>query len=117
MIAGCGGGGGGGSASTVSGVASAGAPLTGTVYLKDAKGVERSTQISANGEYAIDVSGLTAPYILKSGSYYSFASGAGATNVNPLSHASIVIALGGGQSRRNIRRQPQPVGGDCHNRQ
>lgn len=75
-LAGCGGGGGGGStddggggstSSLISGVAAAGAPIVGTVYLKDALGAERTAEVpaSANGEYSIDAEGLTPPFKLK----------------------------------------------------
>jgi hypothetical protein len=65
----CGGGGGSApsSSTTLSGVAAGGAPLVGTVYIKDSKGVEKSTTIdlTANGAYTFDVAGLTPPFVLK----------------------------------------------------
>lgn len=69
MVVGCGGGGGGGDSattgSTISGVAAAGAPIIGTVTLKDSKGVEKIVTIAANGKYSIDVTGLTPPFALR----------------------------------------------------
>jgi hypothetical protein len=67
----CGGGGGGGSttpaATTISGTAAAGAPIIGTVYLKDSKGVEKSVAVDAtsNGKYSFDVTGMTPPFVMK----------------------------------------------------
>jgi hypothetical protein len=70
-LLGCGGGGGDSTpppppaSITLSGVAATGLPLIGTVTLKDARGVTRSTAIGVNGSYAIDTSGLTAPLVLR----------------------------------------------------
>ena len=52
---------------TISGVAAGGAPIIGTVYIKDSKGTEKSVAVSAtaNGAYSIDVSGMTAPFVMK----------------------------------------------------
>ena len=66
-LSGCGGGGGGGgsgSANTISGVAAAGAPIIGTVTIKDSKGVDKTVQIAADGAYTIDVTGMTPPFAL-----------------------------------------------------
>lgn len=71
LVTGCGGGGGGAApaAKTISGVAAAGAPIIGTVYIKDSAGTEKSVPIGANGSYSIDLSSfspaLTPPYKLK----------------------------------------------------
>ncbi len=71
IIAGCGGGGGkAGSTSTpaqpttISGVAAAGWPLTGNVTIKDSRGATSSTTIGVSGQYTIDVTGMTAPFVL-----------------------------------------------------
>ncbi len=71
-IYGCGGGGGGTAAEPVavvaqsfSGNAAAGRPLVGTVTVKDANGVSRSTPIGANGAYTVDVTGMTAPFVFR----------------------------------------------------
>ncbi|MBT1076218.1 hypothetical protein [Geobacter grbiciae] len=69
-LAACGGGSGGSTtpaATTISGVAAAGAPIIGTVYLKDSKGVEKSAAVDAtsNGQYSFDVSGMTPPFVMK----------------------------------------------------
>ncbi len=117
MLAGCGGGGsaspsgtsGGGSnnttASIVSGVAATGTPIAGTVYLKDSSSPakELSTTINADGSFSFDVTGLTAPFLLKAvGSangqnytLYSFAGAPGTANINPLSHLAVVQANSG----------------------
>lgn len=69
MLTACGGDGGGkddpATAQTLSGTAAAGAPLAGTVTVQDAAGTTRTTPIGANGQYSIDVSGLTPPFVLR----------------------------------------------------
>lgn len=74
LFAACGGGGDspsgssvGAASTTVSGTAAGGAPLIGTVTVKDSKGVERSKNIdlAAAGAYSIDVTGLTPPFVLR----------------------------------------------------
>lgn len=106
-IAGCGGGGGsaGGGSSTVSGVATAGVPLVGTVYLRDSSNPVKgkSGTIAEAGSYSIDVTGLTAPFILEavgtvgSSGYtlHSFSPGAGTANLNPFSDLAVALASGG----------------------
>lgn len=94
-------GGGGGSTSTapppvVSGVAASGAPMTGTAFLKDsANNPEMSTTINAqSGVFSFDVSGKTAPYMLRAGTLYSMSSGPGTANINPLTHLMVADAAG-----------------------
>jgi len=106
-LAGCGGGGTSGTnapvAMTVSGVASAGASIIGSVYLKDSSAQEFSTPIGADGTYSFDVTNLTAPFILKATgtangqnyTLYSLASATGVANINPLSHLAVIRANGG----------------------
>ena len=106
-LAGCG-----GSGSTppanpnlVKGVAAVGAPLSGTVYLKDSSSPakEISAPISADQSFSLDTTGLTAPFLLKavgtangqSYTLYSFVEAPGTANINPLSHAAIVRSNGG----------------------
>jgi hypothetical protein len=78
-VAACGGGGGGGDAAAgtggngdgsqsslqISGVAAVGAPLVGTVTVKDALGATRTYQIGINGSYTADVTGMTAPFVFR----------------------------------------------------
>ncbi len=93
-LSGCGGGGG-SSTPTVSGVAATGAPMTGTVFLKDANMTEMTKTINPQtGAFSFDVSGETAPYMLRAGSLYSMASGTGRANINPMSNL-IVAEMGG----------------------
>jgi phosphatidylethanolamine-binding protein (PEBP) family uncharacterized protein len=104
LVANCGGGAGdsssASSAKTVSGVASNGAAMTGKVYLKDAKGIEESTDIGNGGSYTISVDALTAPFLLKAVSTdnatirYSFSSSGGTVNINPFTTVAIVGAAG-----------------------
>lgn len=50
----------------ISGTAAVGAPLVGTVTVKDALGVTRGpTPIGTNGTYSADVTGLTAPFVFR----------------------------------------------------
>ncbi len=71
IVAGCGGGGGHSSSSStqaqtqlISGVAAAGWPLTGTITVKDSRGVQKSTTSDVSGAYSVDVTGMTAPFVL-----------------------------------------------------
>jgi hypothetical protein len=102
-LTGCGGGGGAGTTGpTVSGVAATGSPISGTVYLKDSSSPakEISTTIKSDGSYSLDVTGLTAPFLLKavgtangqSYTLYSLAGVPGVANINPLSHLAVVQA-------------------------
>jgi hypothetical protein len=112
---GCGGGGGGGgetsapsapsggvSALTVSGTASEGALITGkTVNFKDANGSVADTISDATtGTYSIDVTVLTAPFLVTitgtNGTYISLAQTAGTANINPIT--TMVVALAAGTS-------------------
>ncbi len=114
VLFGCGGGGGGSSSSTatpvapaktVTGVAATGAPIVGTIYLKDSStpSVQLSTPIAADGSYSFDVTNLTAPYMLKvvgaangqNYTLYSMAGAPGVANVNPLTHLAVTRAYGG----------------------
>ena len=53
-----------GSPNHISGVAAAGAPIVGTVTIKDSQGNVKTVQIAANGTYTIDVTGMTPPFAL-----------------------------------------------------
>lgn len=102
VMTGCGGGGNGLSTEVVSGVAAVGAPLGGEVHLKDSSSArqERSAIIAGDGSFAIDVTGMKAPFILRcegeaEGRRYqlhSYADGAGTANINPLSDAIVASA-------------------------
>ncbi|MDR3578575.1 MAG: carboxypeptidase-like regulatory domain-containing protein [Oryzomonas sp.] len=95
---------GGGSSSTpptVSGTASQGSafPSGSPVTVTDAKGVVAKAKVTGNsGAYSVSVNGMTAPFFLNvssaSGKLYSYASGAGDTNINPFTHLSVLSALG-----------------------
>ena len=94
-VSGCGGGGGGNgtATSTVSGVASIGAPMSGNVFLKDAaNSPEMTTIITQNGAFSFNVSGKTAPFMLRAGSLYSMSSGPGTANINPMTHLLVTDA-------------------------
>lgn len=105
LLAGCGG----GTSSTVgqrvTGVAATGAALNGTVYLKDCSVPAKETFATtlAGGSFSLVVDGMTPPFILKAvgtangtnSTLYSFASGAGIANINPLSNVVVAAANGG----------------------
>jgi hypothetical protein len=119
VLTGCGGGGGGGSGSssngssaptaisqTLSGTAAAGAPIAGMVSVKDSLGTIRTVTIAADGKYTLDVSGLTAPFMLHAegnvgGRTYNLFSAAvaadinGTVNVTPLT--DLIVANVAGQ--------------------
>lgn len=86
----------------VTGVAATGAPIFGTVTLKDAStpAQELTTATASDGTFIFDTAGLTAPFLLRSQvgthSYYSMAtSGTGVTNINPLTTVVVSVAAGG----------------------
>ena len=94
VLTGCNGGGGGGGSSTsstavlISGTAAAGAPVVGYVAVRDSstnpQPVRTNIPIEANGNYSVDVTGLTPPYAF-------LASG----------------TVGGGKPLRSIPRRPR----------
>lgn len=72
LIAGCGGGSGSDTPATppaprslLNGTAAGGAPVVGTVTVKDSLGTKKSVQINDDGSYSIDVSGMIGPFLLK----------------------------------------------------
>ena len=91
-------------ATDLSGIASVGQPLTGTVDLSDSSYPTKTTSVVLNqdGTYSFnssDLQALKAPFLLKntdnSGtSWYSFASGAGTANINPITTLALVMASG-----------------------
>lgn len=90
---------------TVSGVAAAGAALSGKVYIKDCSvpANELTKDINTDGTFSFDVTDMTKPFLLKAvGSangkdytLYSFSDGNGTANVNPMSHLLVTLASGG----------------------
>jgi hypothetical protein len=111
LLSGCGGGGGGGgdsapAAKMISGIAAAGAALVGQVTVRDANGSPRSSVIEADGNYNVDVTGLTPPYRLRAegtvgGRTYKLHSYAveadlnGTVNITPFT--DLIIANASGQ--------------------
>ncbi len=100
VIISCGGSSSSSAPNTVSGTASGGAALTGTVYLKDSKGVEKSAVIGSGGSFSIIVDGLMAPFLLKAVSadnvttLYSFTISNGVLNINPFTNVAVSGAAG-----------------------
>ncbi|HAP67672.1 MAG TPA: hypothetical protein DCQ99_07820 [Nitrospinae bacterium] len=108
----CGGGGGGSTTPTttttsqkVSGVAAAGLPVVGLVYLKDSASTPTTkgpTEIGSDGSFSFDVTGLTAPFYLRaqgsvagtSYDLYSATTSSGTVNINPLTNLAVAGAAG-----------------------
>ena len=105
ILTGCGGGGdgGGGPTQTISGVAAAGLPIVGYVYLKDsATHTLGPNSIASDGSFSFDVTGLTAPFYLRaqgsvagtSYDLYSATTSSGTANINPLTNLAVAAAAG-----------------------
>jgi fibronectin type 3 domain-containing protein len=103
MIAGCSGGGGEGvSSQVVSGVAATGAPIAGEAKIKDSSNREKTTVIGSDGFFALDVTDMKGPFILRATgrsdgathTLYSFADNPGTANINPLTNAAVANAAG-----------------------
>lgn len=93
--------GGGSSTLSVSGVAAAGTPIIGYVYLKDsAQHTLGPNEIASDGSYSFDVTKLTPTFFLRAiGSVgginfdlISAGMGAGTININPLTHLAVASA-------------------------
>lgn len=102
-LVGCGGGGGSSvdsdtSTKTLSGLTAVGAPLSNAqIVIKGRAGLEATGQANAAGNFSIDITDLTAPYILKATSsdpslvLYSYAR-SGATNANITPITTIIVS-------------------------
>ena len=119
MLFGCGGGSSNNiSTKSVSGVAAAGAPLSGSVYLKDSStpATELSTTIAPDGSFSFDISGLKAPFLLKAIgtangndlTLFSLASASGIANINPLSNLAIILSCDG-EELTDLYESPDPL--------
>ncbi len=87
--------------STVTGIASSGAAISGTVTLKDANGEELGPEdIGADGSFSFVVDGLTPPFVIKAEAgderWFSYAAGPGTANVNPLTMLALAMAVESG---------------------
>lgn len=90
------------SAQVVSGVAAAGNSLAGEATIKDSQNIERKTVLGADGSFALDVTGLKGPFILRAVgtsqgvtyALHSFAGGPGTANINPFSNVLVANAAG-----------------------
>lgn len=88
---------------SLSGIVAAGSPVAGIVNIKGANGLEVSSTISSSGTFSIDVSTLTAPYVLyaagrvngRSASMYSAAVATGTINITPITDFILRYALAG----------------------
>ena len=119
MLAGCGGDGDAAPATvtpastTISGTAAAGAPIIGTVTIKDSSSPAKAktVTISADGKYTVDVAGMTAPFMMRAdgtvgGRSYSIYSAATAADVggtiNVTSLTDLIVANIAGQIAANF---------------
>src|SRR5215471_1120658 len=71
----------------ISGVAAVGAPLAGSVTIKDAAGTTKTVAIGENGSYSVDVTGMTGPFVFRAqgmanGQVYTVHSAAASADVN-----------------------------------
>jgi hypothetical protein len=86
-------------ANSLAGVAAAGAPVSGSIYLKDSSGQERQFNTS-DGYYTFSLDGLTPPYMLKAQwsvsnqaqTLYSIATQPGTANITPLTQVIVMAA-------------------------
>jgi len=102
---------GGGTDSTVSGVAWDGSPLAGTVTLRDSSAAPQARQAASgpDGAFALDVSGLTAPFLLRVATpggarLYSIAEGPGRTDLNPITTFAYGEATGSADLEGDFER-------------
>jgi len=90
---------------SISGSAAAGAPIVGTVTVKDANGTTKQVAIGENGKFTVDVTGLVAPFVFRASgvaagnqwTIYSAASSAdvdGTINVTPLTDLIVANVAG-----------------------
>ncbi|MBL4867388.1 MAG: hypothetical protein JKY67_13565 [Pseudomonadales bacterium] len=85
----------------ITGIAAAGVPIIGDVYIKGANGTEISTQIESDGTFSLNVNQLTPPYILyvESGTdgnslkIYSAVDTANRINITPITDLILRNAL------------------------
>jgi len=103
LVSGCSGGGDSAppASTSLTGTAATGAPIiNGTVFVKDANGVEKSIATAVDGSFTLDVPGMTPPYLLKvtpstGPELYSFASKNGQTvNLTPTTNLAMFLAYG-----------------------
>lgn len=90
----------GGATISLTGTAASGLPIAGSVSVIDANGDEASVTINSDGSFTIQVSGMTAPFLLRTThndtaqpSQYSYSTVANVTiNVTPLTSLALFIA-------------------------
>jgi hypothetical protein len=92
LLAGCGGDGDGGPAETLSGIAATGAAIpNAAVVVKDSTGASVSTTTNAQGQYSVNVGGMTPPFIGQvtipaGGELFSIATETGTANIDTYSN-------------------------------
>lgn len=86
---------------TISGVAAAGAAISGRIYLKDAASHEVFVD-TQDGTFSFNAASLTPPFMLKAEwtgggvtqKLYSFVASVGTANITPLTHMAVLSAAG-----------------------
>jgi hypothetical protein len=88
-------------ATSIVGIAAAGKPLSGKVFLADSSQPSRSVSapINQDGTFALPLDGLQAPFLLQAvdsqgRALFAFAGSAGMVNINPLSNLALAVASG-----------------------
>ena len=86
---------------SLDGMAVAGAPINGKVIVRDQVGRLTSCIIEKDGSFSVEVTGYDPPFVLwsngdvngKAAKYYSLSKEPGYVNVNPMTHAVLLVAL------------------------
>ena len=123
LLVACGGGGGSDSTSASTATSSSGATLTGTVAtgaalanakitVKDSKGASKTATADANGNFSVDVTGMTAPLIIQAVSQgvvrtlYAISQTIPASNVINVTSITDSLALGSGLKPADVFADP-----------
>src|SRR5262245_61310847 len=100
MLAACGGGGGSNppAAVTITGTAAKGAPLANaTITVVSSTGISRTVATGLDGTFSADVTGLSGPFLLQTGSgadtLSSWSPGDGIANITPLTTLALELAI------------------------
>lgn len=100
---------------TISGKAAAGAPIVGIVWVKDSNGEVRNSVIELDGSYSLDVTDMTAPFLLNArgtvaGRTVNYSSVAQTTdlggNINITPFTDLILANVIGQITQNYFENP-----------
>ena len=91
----------GGATVELRGTAATGLAIIGIVYVTDSTGIQINVPTAANGDFAVDITGMTGPFIIRAvpnnsnlPTQYSYATAAGTVNVTSLTTLALFIATG-----------------------